>query len=338
VTQKKESLHTALDPQQQRSKEEYSARINRVIDFIENNLDQNLLLEDLAKVANFSPFHFHRIFKAMVGETLKQFILRIRCERAAAHLVSDLKKPITAIAYDFGFSGSAAFARAFKEVFNISASEYRQQNHSHLSNIRKTNSNIDQTMSKKRKDFPISSFYINSSTQNQIWRISMPNKAQIKIEVKELPSQQVVYVRHIGPYAGDTELFGRLYGKLMNWAGPRDLLCFPDTQILTVYHDDPNVTDESKLRTSACITITEDTEVGGEIGKMTLPGGKYAVAYFEINTDEFEQAWNTVCGEWLPQSGYQPDDRPCFEHCINDFREHPEKKHIVEICVPVKPL
>lgn len=274
----------------------------------------------------------------MVGETLKQFILRIRIERAAAQLVSDLKKPVTEIAYDFGFSGSAAFARAFKEVFNISASEYRRRKHPEYSNIRKTKSNIGQTIRKKRKAFSNSSFYIDSRTQNQIWRISMTEKEQIKIEVKELPAQQVVYVRHIGAYAGNTELFDRLFGKLMNWAGPRGLLRFPDTQILTVYHDDPNVTDENKLRTSACITITEDIEVEGEIGKMTMPGGKYAVAYFELKTDEFELAWNTVCGVWLPESGYQPDDRPCFERCLNDFREHPEQKHIVEICVPVKPL
>jgi len=65
-------------------REEYVSRINRVIDHIEANLDTDLSLERLAEVAGFSPFHFHRIFRAMMGETLNQFIQRLRIEKAAA--------------------------------------------------------------------------------------------------------------------------------------------------------------------------------------------------------------------------------------------------------------
>jgi AraC family transcriptional regulator len=75
-----------------RWREEYVARINRVIDYIESHLDERLSLERLAKVANFSPFHFHRIFGAMVGQTLNQFIARLRAEKAAMQLVSNPKK------------------------------------------------------------------------------------------------------------------------------------------------------------------------------------------------------------------------------------------------------
>ena len=65
------------------TKDEYTARINRVLDYIEANIDTALSLETLAGVAHFSPFHFHRIFKAMTGETLNRFIQRIRVEKAA---------------------------------------------------------------------------------------------------------------------------------------------------------------------------------------------------------------------------------------------------------------
>jgi AraC family transcriptional regulator len=101
---------------------EYTARINRVIDYIVANLHGDLTLETLARVAHFSPYHFHRIFGAMVGETLHQFIQRLRIERAASMLVVNPKKSITEIALDCGFSGSAAFARVFRDTFGREAS------------------------------------------------------------------------------------------------------------------------------------------------------------------------------------------------------------------------
>ena len=104
----------------QKLRQEYIARINRVIDHIEADLVGDISLSRLAKVANFSEFHFHRIFRAMVGETLHQFVQRLRLERAASQLVSNPLTPITNIALDCGFSSSAAFSRAFKDGFSMS--------------------------------------------------------------------------------------------------------------------------------------------------------------------------------------------------------------------------
>ena len=111
----------------------------------------------------------------------------------------------------------------------------------------------------------------------------------------------------------------------------------PDGRYL-VYHDSPEITDEDKLRISACITVPGNTAVEGEVGKMAIPGGKYALARFELGADEFQDAWDYVCGTWLPDSGYQPDDRPCFELYYNDPEEHPQKKFLLDVCVPAKPL
>jgi AraC family transcriptional regulator len=121
-------------------REEYISRINRIIDYIESNLDQDLSLETLAGIANFSRFHFHRIFRAMMSETLNQFIQRLRLERAASWLIDNPKKSITVVALDCGFSGSATFARAFKDAFQMSASEWRSRGHQYQSKISKTNS------------------------------------------------------------------------------------------------------------------------------------------------------------------------------------------------------
>lgn len=319
-------------------REEYVSRINRVLDYIEANLDRDLSLEALADVASFSRFHFHRVFRAMVGETLNQFIQRRRVEKAASQLTGNPKKTITEIALDCGFSGSATFARAFRDAFGVSASEWRSMQRPGNSKIRKPASKTDQTPGKIGKDLPVLTSYPDNGALNLVWRMNMTNGGQARIEVKEMPELHVAYVRHIGPYQGDSELFGRLFEKLMTWAGPRGLLRVPETQVLSVYYDDPDITDEEKLRVDACITVPDDTAVEGEVGKMTIPGGRFAVARFELGPDDYGEAWNMVMGSWLPQSGYQPDDRLCYELYHNNPEEHPERKSVVDICVPVRPL
>ena len=158
------------------------------------------------------------------------------------------------------------------------------------------------------------------------------------VEVKDIPEMHVAYIRHIGPYAGDEQLFANLFSRLCAWAGPRGLLSSPEIKFITIYHDNPDITDESKLRTDVCISVAPDTQVGGEIGKATIPAGKYAIGHFEIAPDQYGDAWNAVYGGWLPESGYQPDDRPCFELYLNDPKQHPEGKHVVDIYAPVKPM
>ncbi len=327
-------MTTPVTPQ----RAEYIARINRVIDYVTDNLDRELSLDTLAGVANFSPFHFHRIFRALVGETLNSFVQRLRVERAATQLTSNPRKSITEIALDCGFSGSASFARSFRERFGMNASRWREAGDSLESQVVMPESKHGQTLSKIRRDIAVTSSYFDSVNQNQIWRIEMSDQLHAEVEVKEMPALSLAYVRHIGPYQGDSSLFERLFSQLMTWAGPRGLLRFPETKSVCVYHDDPKVTDEQKLRIDVCITVPEETEVEGEIGMMTVTGGRYAVARFELKGDEFQQAWNAVYGGWLPESGYQPDDGPCYELYHNDPKQHPEGKCIVDICVPVKPL
>ncbi|MBN1480158.1 AraC family transcriptional regulator [candidate division KSB1 bacterium] len=317
---------------------EYTARINRVIDYIERHLDEELKLGKLAQVASFSPFHFHRIFAAMMGETLNQFISRLRLAKARAMLLQNPKKTITEIAFDCGYSSSATFARAFKEAHGLSASDFRTGK----SKIRQMDSNYHQMISKYRKAFHISSMYIDPTTHQQTWRITMQHNTDIKLKadvrIETLPAMNVAYVRHFGPYAGDEQLFERLWGKLCTWAAARDLMGGEDARFMSVYYDDPDLTEESKLRVDVCMTVPEGTQVEGQVGNMRLPGGKYAMAKFEIDATQFRDAWAAVYAGWFPDSGYQPDDRPAFELYLNDPKEHPEGKHIVEICAPVKPL
>ncbi len=154
-----------------------------------------------------------------------------------------------------------------------------------------------------------------------------------KFEIKEMSSLNLVYTSHVGNFDG----IGAAYEKLMRWAGPRGLLSSPSMKTATVYHDDPTVTDIAKVRQSACITVEGDVKTEGEFGKLSVPGGKYVVGSFEINDQEFGKAWDSVC-VWLAESGYQPGDGLPYELYHNDHMEHPERKFIVDICIPVKPL
>ena len=108
------------------SRREYERRINRVIDYVQAHLADELTLERLALVAAFSPFHFHRVFAAITGETVSDFIRRVRLERAAGALISLPETSILDIAFRYGFSSAATFARAFRAHFGMSATHWRE--------------------------------------------------------------------------------------------------------------------------------------------------------------------------------------------------------------------
>jgi AraC family transcriptional regulator len=303
---------------------EYTARINRVMDYVSANMDGDLSLARLAREANFSQFHFHRLFHAMVGETLSDFIRRVRLEKAASVLVNNPLKAITAIALDCGFSGSAAFCRAFRERFGCAPSVYRVRGKSKARKVQ------GKTGIRERKPGKAAAGVLRYSRAMK----QHEPKLKMQVEVKQLPKLQVAYVRHIGPYNRIPEAFDRL----KRWAGPRRLMEQPGAMVLGVYHDDPEVTETAKLRSSACVTVPPGTAVDGEVGTMTIPGGLFAVARFEIDDTEYADAWNQLMGGWMPESGYQSDDRMCYEIYRSMPDENPQHKHIIDICEPVRPL
>ena len=304
---------------------EYISRINKTFDYIESNLEKSMTLEELANVANFSKFHFNRIFHSIVGETPFQFILRVRIERAATLIASNKKESISEIAHKCGFSDISIFSRNFKNYFQVSASQYR----SVKSNI----SNLSQQVSNSHQGDEKPTQYFCPELKTIKWRTKM--KLNKSVEVNELPKMTVAYIRHIGPYKGDDKLFESIWNRLFSWAGPRGLIGGKDFKSLVIYHDDPNVTIEDKLRMSVCITVPAETKVDGDVGKMEIDKAKYVIARFELTAQDFKQAWDWVYGQWFPTSGYQPDDKPCFEM----YPEEPKNgKFIVDICVPVKPI
>jgi AraC family transcriptional regulator len=272
-----------------------------------------LRLETLARVANFSPYHFHRVFKSIVGETLNDYIRRVRAQSAASQLIQNPTRTITEIGVRCGYSSPSAFAREFRQHFGISASQFRAGGQDSLLRFR-------EQLAERGVGF--------------LPRHPERTEMRFRVELREFAPRHVAYVRHVGPY----DRIGKAFGRLMRWAGPRRLLRLPETEVLAIYHDNPDVTPADRLRADACITVPEGTKTKREVGTMTVLGGLFAVAHVEIDPAQYGEAWDRLFADWLPQSGYQPDDRMCFELYPHTPKRRSKAKHVVEICEPVRPL
>ena len=297
------------------------------MDYIDQHLDWTLELKTIADVANFSPFHFHRIFTFLIGETPIDYIQRLRVEKAAWKLREENPESITEIAYSCGFGSVSLFSRTFKKYSGMTPSQFSKTEKPVYSQGGNMFSKNGQMLRKNLKDDVSENADFCIVKSNQFYFM------QTNIEVKEMPEMKAIYVRHIGAF----NQIGQAYEKLLKWACPRGLYTPNVSKSATVTHDDPSVTDIEKVRQSACIIIDEDVKVDGEIGKLTIPGGKYAVGHFELGFDDFEKAWNSMC-KWFTESSYQQGDGCTYELYHNDYKTHSEKKHIVDICIPVKPL
>lgn len=312
---------------QEKSRSEYYARINRVMDYIDHHLEHTLELKDIAAIANFSPFHFHRIFTFLIGETPIDYIQRLRVEKVAMKLQQEPLLPITEVAYSCGFGSISLLSRTFKRYFGITPTQFRQKEKPVFTYNGRLFSKNGQMLRKNLKT--------DSDSDSDLCSVEFKNFyfMNASVEIKEMPEMKAVYCCHIGPF----HLIGQAYEKVARWAAPRGLYVPNVFKTATVTHDDPTVTDLDKIRQSACLIVTEDVKVEGEIGKMVIPGGKYVVGHFDLRMDEFQQAWNTMC-HWFTESGYQQGDGCPYELYHNDYTTHPQQKHIVDICIPIKPL
>lgn len=239
---------------QQQSRKEYFLRINRVVDYIDAHLDEEHSLEKLSQVAHFSPFHFHRIFRVLTGETINNYVKRIRLQKAGSMLLSDYQMPVAEVSTICGFNSTAVFCRAFKLHFGKSTGEFRSYHQEQDSKNGQSERNNGQSEGH-------SSMYFSDEFLN----LNRNTNMETNIAVKEMPAMDLIYCRHVGPF----DQIGGAYEKLFKWAGPRGLLRFPETKTLTVYHDDPKVVDIEKLRQSACITVDEDPNRKGNSGRCT---------------------------------------------------------------------
>lgn len=320
------------------SRPAYVERVNAVIDYIETHLADDLNLETLAAVAHFSPYHFHRIFTAMVGEALSRFIARVRVERAATLLVQHPDRPVTEIGVECGFANPSSFARAFKEAFGMSASQWRAHGFARYEREPgQTIQDVIGNVGRVDETYGVLDARLNPDSGTLVWTVGAGTLGKVGVTIERVPTMHVAYVRHTGRYQGLGEVFAGLFTRLMTWAQPRDLVN-AQASLLSVYHDNPSITEDDRLRVSVCITVPEGTEVSGGIGQMDIEGGMFAVGRFELGEQDYPEAWYALAGGWLPESGYEPDDRLPFERFPIGRTAADPDKHVVEIWLPVRPL
>jgi AraC family transcriptional regulator len=303
---------------------EYERRMNRVLDHIDRNLDAQLDLPALADIANFSRYHFHRIFAAWMGETLGDYVRRRRLEVAAARLAAG--GTVLEVALSTGFGSGEAFARAFKTRFGSTPTEWRNSTPERTAAfLAAQNSNLNQANSKYGQ--------AGDGANGQHGFSNNPFGEMImEVNVIDLPPARIAYRRHIGPYG---PAVGQFWAQaVMPWMlghGLAGATCYG------IGHDDPSVTPADKCRYDACVEIPEGFEPGGQFSVANLPGGRYAVTRYTGSPRDIGPVWNRMMKEWLPSSGLQCDERPCFERYEN-LATQTDGSFTCEICIPVKAL
>ena len=290
------------------ARSEYAARMHRVVEYIDYHLDAPLELDVLAAVANFSAFHFHRLFTAWMGETLGEYVRRRRLEVAAQRLAAQPRLAVTQVALAVGFGSTEAFSRAFKARFGQTPTAWRD---AEVSKRDQFDRNLDQAeQSPARQD------------------------GSMKVTIVDRPPTTIAYLRHVGPYGKEVSDFWMQ--EVDPWMRTNNLYGRPRYGISL---DDPGVTAPDKLRYDAAVEVAPDFTGTGSYHKTVLPGGKYAVGQFQGDDRAIGDAWGWIIREWLPDSGMQLDARPFFEHYPVDAKyDGATGQFECEICIPIAPL
>src|SRR6202021_107095 len=206
---------------------EYSHRINRVIDYLRGNLDRQVKLKELARVACLSEFHFHRIFRAVSGETLNSFTNRLRLEKAA-RLLRYSEQSLTDIALDCGFSSSATFSRAFRAGYDTSPSQFRKSGEIIKSKICK-------------ELFPKEEYGLPMSAEER--------RAAFPVRLIDIPERQVAYIRVTNAFELDRVLAA--LKAVIEWGKSQDI--FSQGSLFGMTVDDPHVTPKHLYRYEVCL-------------------------------------------------------------------------------------
>ncbi|MCK9208328.1 MAG: AraC family transcriptional regulator [Salinivirgaceae bacterium] len=299
-------------------REDYIERINKILIYIDDNLDNSLSLETISKIAFYSPFHLHRLFKAITNETLNGYVTRKRIEKAALLLLHHKEISIAELSMQYGFNSNSSFTRTFKKYYGVSPIQFRSSNSNNFSKIGKAESKNGQETRDIEK-------YICNIMNLKNWMTM-----NAKIEIKEMPKLDVAFITQIGENGLD-----KAFEKLVKWARPKGLLESKDFRMARVYHDSFKITEPEKVRMSVCILLKEPLEVSGEIGLTTIEKGKFIVGHFEIEPEDFEKSWSGLY-IWMNENGFQKAERNPFEIFHNNYHEHPEKKSIVDLYIPIK--
>lgn len=279
----------------------YQESLNRVLVYLRANLDQELSLKELAGQANFSPYHFHRLFQAHLGEAVHQHVRRLRLERAAFRL-SHSNEPITQIALAVGFETPAAFTKAFRQQFGMPPKEYRSGANVGIAAIAAPQ--------------PI---------------LAAPYR-ELEAQIRMVPEQEVLFITRRGPYP---EASQAAWGQLLSYAYGQRLMR-KDTKLIGIVHDSPHITHNDQLSYDAAVTV-EEARPDGPFGVQTIPGGRYAVFLHRGPFETLHETYGFIFSVWLPRSNETLRDASCFETYLNRAPHRTKPANLrTEVWVPLR--
>jgi AraC family transcriptional regulator len=292
----------------------YLDRIRRVLRFVQEHLDEPLTPDRLAEVANLSTYHFHRIFRGLVGESLGEHVRRMRLERAAGEL-RRTDRQVIEIALRAGYDAHEPFTRAFRAHFGQPPAAFRR---------------VDEPLT-----FPRALCGVHFGTDTAISRFVplREDSHMIDVRIDTLPSRHLVAIAHHGDYMGIGAAFERLFEVAM-----AHNLFQPDAVSLGIYYGDPDVVPVDQLRSYACLSVPASVTTpppGCEI--IDLEGGEFAIGIHRGSYRLLHDSYAWLFGQWLPSSGREAANRPAHEIYVNNPREVAEADLITHICVALVP-
>lgn len=278
---------------------EYQKAMNRVIDFINENLPNNISLNDIAASAHISAYHFHRIFKAFIGESIGSFVMRLRIEKAA-HLLQNSNLNLTQIAERTGYASHYALSKAFKKHFGIPPSAFKN----------------------------INSYFSQNLSSAQ------PHLIELNPEIKDLEETKLLYIRIIAPYGSEIE-YDNAWKKLWKYTKENGLLN-RNNDFIGLSFDNPSITRQEKCRFYACVSIENEIKPEAEFGIYKLKAGTYAVFTHKGAYSGLNDLYHSIYRKWLPGSGFRLRNAMPFEKYVNDPGRFTENELITEIYIPIK--
>ncbi len=287
--------------------ESYVKRLTRVIAYIYDHLDDDLDLQKLADVACLSPYHWHRIYHALYGETVAATVKRLRLQRAARDLIQT-SMPIEEIATRSGYTGVPAFTRAFKAVFGLPPAQYKL-----------SGSHMQFSHQSPDSDRPAGN------------RLENEAQAAHDVSIKTVPAMRIAAINHVGPYIQ----IGRAFDTLCGTLAARNLLG-PGIRLIGIFLDDPTTRPENELRSQAGVIVEPGRPIDPPLVEATIAGGTYAVLRHKGPYADMHLAYSWLYGEWLVGSGREAADAPAFEEYLNNPRDTPPTELLTDIHLPLK--
>lgn len=274
--------------------------INKAINYIFDNIDEDITVDDVARHCAYSKYHLMRMFKEDTDEALYQFIKRIRLERSAWKIKVEKDKSITQIGVDSGYS-SSNFATAFKKHLSVSPADFRK----------------------------ISEQVVEESSFSHGISIDELERTENLITVEQLNSFFVVYERKKGNYHNMPEEWCKFIKKYEHLASS-------DTIYMESTFDDPSITDADSCMYELCQTISPNHQAlknSTDILTHSFKGGKYAVYHYKGFPHFLFMIYQEVFCRWLSKTGNHLDERPIFD-IYRNVREDGYME--IDICFPLK--